>query len=286
MKVRKAVIPAAGRGIRFLPVTKTQPKEMLPLLNKPLIHYSVEEILNSGINQIIIVTSFGKQAIEDYFDRSFDLEQILEMTNQTILLEKIRELSSLVDIYYIRQKEQLGLGHAVLTTKNIIGDEAFAVLLPDDIVVSEVPALKQMIKIYERYESCVIAFDRINSEDISRYGTIKPGRAYDDVYQINNLVEKPIPSEAPSDMGIIGRYILTPQIFNILESTLPGINGEIQLTDALKLLLKHQTVYAYELDGIRYDTGTPQGWLEATVDLALKHPDFGDKMRAYLHKLL
>jgi len=286
MKVRKAVITAAGWGTRFLPITRSQPKEMLPVVNKPLIQYSVEEAISSGIEQIILITALGKRAIEDYFDRSFDLEYFLEQKGETKLLQEMRELSSLVDICYIRQKEQLGLGHAILTAKNVVGDEPFAVLLPDDIVDSRVPVLKQMIEVYEQYGTSVIAIERVSSRDTIKYGVIEPKRVSGHIYQVLGLTEKPEPQEAPSNLGIVGRYILMPQIFDVLEVTPPGKNQEIQLTDALHLLLKQQAIYAYEFEGVRYDTGTPLGWLEATVAFALKQPDIGQELREYLRQLL
>jgi len=286
MKVRKAVITAAGWGTRFLPITKAQPKEMLPLINKPLIQYSIEEAINSGIEQIIVVTALGKRAIEDYFDRSFELEDVLEQKGEIKLLQEIRELSNLVDICYIRQKEQLGLGHAVLTAKGIVGEEPFAVLLPDDIIDGKVPVLKQMIGVYEQYKTNIIGVEHISSKDTTKYGIIEPRRISGRIYQVLSLAEKPEPAQAPSDLGVVGRYILMPQIFDVLEVTPPGKNQEIQLTDALQLLLRQQAIYAYEFEGVRYDTGTPLGWLEATIAVALKHPDIGQELREYLRQFL
>jgi len=286
MKVRKAVITAAGWGTRFLPITKAQPKEMLPLVNKPLIQYSVEEAINSGIEQIIIVTALGKRAIEDYFDRSFELEDVLEQKGEIKLLQEMRELSNLVDICYIRQKEQLGLGHAVLTAKSIVGEEPFAVLLPDDIIDGKMPVLKQMIRVYEQYKTNIIGVEHISSKDTTKYGIIEPRRISGRIYQVLSLAEKPEPAQAPSDLGVVGRYILMPQIFDVLEVTPPGKNQEIQLTDALQLLLRQQAIYAYEFEGVRYDTGTPLGWLEATIAVALKDPDIGQELREYLRQFL
>ena len=286
MKVRKAVIIAAGRGTRFLPVTRSQPKEMLPLVDKPLIQYSVEEAINSGIEQVIMVTARGKQAIDDYFDRCFELEQFLEQKGETELLRQMQELSNMVDICYVRQKEQLGLGHAILTAKDIIGKEPFAVILPDDIIDSDVPSLKRMIEVYEEYGAGVIAVERVSDENIRKYGIIEPRQVSEGVYQVLSLVEKPEPAQAPSHLGIVGRYILTPEIFDVLMVTPPGKGGEIQVTDGLQLLLKQQALYACELGGVRYDTGTPLGWLEATVALALKRDDIGPELREYLRKLL
>ena len=286
MKVRKAVITAAGWGTRFLPITKSQPKEMLPLVDKPLIQYCVEEAVSSGIEHIILITALGKRAIEDYFDRSFELEYVLEQKGETELLQEMRELSSLVDICYIRQKEQLGLGHAILTAKGMIGEEPFAILLPDDIIDSEVPVLKQVIEVYEQYETNVIAVEPVSSEETIKYGIIEPKRISGHIYQVLSLAEKPEPAEAPSNLGVVGRYVLMPQIFDALEVTPPGKNQEIQLTDALQLLLKQQAIYACEFDGVRYDAGTPLGWLKATVALALKRPDIGQELREYLRQLL
>ena len=286
MKIRKAVITAGGWGTRFLPITKSQPKEMLPLLNKPLIQYVVEEAIGSGIEQIILVTSLGKNAIENYFDRSFELEYFLEQKGETKLLKKMQKLSSLVNVCYIRQKEQLGLGHAVLATRDIIGDEPFAVLLPDDIIESGLPVLKQMIAIYEQYKTSVIAVQRISHQDIPSYGIIESKEVSPRIFQILSMVEKPAPEKAPSNLGVVGRYILTPQIFDALAVTNPGKSNEIQLTDALNQLLQQQLVYAYEFEGERYDTGTPLGWLEATVAFGLKHRDFGPALRKHLRRLL
>ena len=286
MKVRKAVIIAAGRGTRFLPVTRSQPKEMLPLVDKPLIQYAVEEAINSGIEQVIMVTARGKQAIDDYFDRCFELEQFLEQKGETELLRQMQELSNMVDICYVRQKEQLGLGHAILTAKDIIGKEPFAVILPDDIIDSDVPSLKRMIEVYEEYGAGVIAVERVSDENIRKYGIIEPRQVSEGVYQVLSLVEKPELAQAPSHLGIVGRYILTPEIFDVLMVTPPGKGGEIQVTDGLQLLLKQQALYACELSGVRYDTGTPLGWLEATVALALKRDDIGPELREYLRKLL
>ena len=267
MKVRKAIITAAGWGTRFLPVTKSQPKEMLPLVNKPLIQYAVEEAINSGIEQVILITAMGKHAIEDYFDRSFELEYVLEQKGETELLQEMRRLSNLVNICYIRQKEQLGLGHAVLIARNIIADEPFAVLLPDDVIDSRVPALKQMIEVYEQRGTSVIAVERVSPQDTVKYGIIEPKEISHRLYQVLSLAEKPEPQEAPS-------------------ATPPGRINEIQLTDALQLLLKRQVISACEFEGVRYDTGTPSGWLEATIALALKDPDIGPGLRQYLRRLL
>ena len=238
MKVRKAVIVAAGWGTRFLPVTRSQPKEMLPLVDKPLLQYAVEEAINSGIEQVIVVTAMGKQAIEDYFDNAVALECFLEKKGDTRRLREMRELTEMANVCYIRQKEQLGLGHAVLTARGVVGEEPFAVILPDDIIDGGVPVLKQMLQVYQEYGAGVVAVERIGAEDTRKYGVIEPRDVAQGVYQIVDIVEKPEPSQAPSNLGVVGRYILPPQIFEVLAMTPPGKGQEIQLTDALQLLLK------------------------------------------------
>ena len=286
MKVRKAVIIAAGRGTRFLPVTRSQPKEMLPLLDRPLIHYAVEEALDSGIKQVIMVTARGKSAIEDYFDHSSELEHFLEQKGDKERLKQMRAMSRMADISYVRQKEQLGLGHAILVAAEIVGDEPFAVILPDDIIDSPVPALKSMLGVYEQYGGGVLAVERVSDEDTSRYGIIEPEKVAERIYRVLDLVEKPGPSKAPSRLGIVGRYVLPPEIFEALKVTPPGTGNEIQVTDALRLLLKQQKLYAWELEGVRHDTGTPSGWLKANVAYALKDAAIGPELKAYLKKLL
>jgi UTP--glucose-1-phosphate uridylyltransferase len=286
MKVRKAVIIAAGRGTRFLPMTRTQPKEMMPLVDKPLIQYGVEEALNSGIEQIIMVTARGKSAMEDYFDSSLELERFLELKGDAERLAQMRELSAMADVCYVRQKEQRGLGHAILTAREVVRDEPFAVILPDDIIDSKVPCLQRMMAIYEKYGAGVIAVERVGDKDTIKYGIIEPEPVEEGVYRILSLVEKPEPSWAPSRLGIVGRYILTPETFHALRITPPGTGNEIQVTDALHLLLQQQELYAFEFEGTRYDTGTPLGWLKANVALALKRDDFGPELREYLKKLL
>jgi len=286
MKVRKAVITAAGRGTRFLPVTKSLSKEMIPLVDKPLIQNAVEEIVGSGIKQIVIIKSPGDEAIEDYFNRSPELEHILEQKGDAKRLQEVRRLSDMADISYVIQEEQLGLGHAILMAKDIVGNEPFAVLLPDDVVDSKVPVLKQMLGIYEQYKANIVAIQRVSRQDIAKYGIIEPKNISERIHQVLNLVEKPEPAEAPSDLGVVGRYILMPQIFDILKGIPSGKDEEIQLTDALQLLLQQQALYAYEFEGVRYDTGTPLGWLKATVAFALKHPDIGQELRDYLHQIL
>jgi len=286
MKVRKAVIIAAGRGTRFLPMTRSQPKEMLPLVDKPLIQYAVEEAVGSGIEQVIIVTAQGKSSIEDYFERSPELEHFLEQKGDTERLSQMREIAGMADVCYVRQKEQLGLGHAIYTARELVGDEPCAVILPDDIIDSAVPCLKRMIDIYEKYKAGVIAVERVGDEDTRKYGIIEPKQVSERVYQVLSLVEKPEPAQAPSRLGIVGKYVLTPQIFDVLAVTPPGKGNEIQVTDALQLLLKQQKLYAFELEGVRHDTGTPLGWLKANVALALKRDDLGPELREYLKKLL
>jgi len=285
MKIRKAVVTAAGWGTRFLPATKAQPKEMLPLVDKPMIQYVIEEAVASGIKHIIIVTALGKRAIEDHFDRSVELELALKKKGDGELLKKVQRISELADICYIRQKEQLGLGHAILVTKDLIGDEPFAIFLPDDIIEAKVPAMKQMIEVYNRYQHSVIAVEPVAKEDTKAYGIIAPKQVEDRVYQVLSLVEKPEPQDAPSDLGIVGRYILTPEIFGMLEKTAPGKGGEIQLTDGLRLLLEKQPIYAYQFEGIRYDTGSPLGFLKASVEFALRRPDIGHNFKEYLRHL-
>lgn len=286
MKIRKAVIAAAGWGTRFLPVTKCLPKEMLPLVNKPLIQYSVEEAVACGVETVVILTALGKNAIEDYFDRSFTLEHMLEAKGDTKLAEELRQLSNLADICYVRQKDQLGLGHAVLSVKSVVGNEPFILILPDDLFERKELVLKQMLAIHEDYGGSVIPVIRVSEPEISRYGIIDPERMADRVYRVLGLVEKPRLDEAPSDLALMGRYILVPEIFDSLANITPGRNGEIQLTDGLQRLLRHQPIYAYEFEGGRYDAGTPLGWLETTIALALKNPDIGPKLRDYLDRLL
>jgi UTP--glucose-1-phosphate uridylyltransferase len=259
---------------------------MLPLVNKPLIQYAVEEAIESGIEQIIIITAMGKSAIEDYFDRSFELESVLEQKGEHILLQKIRRLSNMADICYIRQKEQLGLGHAVSMARDLVAGEPFAVILPDDIIDSQVPVLKQMIDVWEQRETSVIAVQHVRPQHTVRYGIIEAEEVSSRIYRVLGLVEKPEPEEAPSDLGIVGRYILTPGIFSSLSTTVPGRIKEIQLTDALQNVLQEQAITAYQFEGVRYDTGNPTGWLEANVALALKDPDIGSGLREYLCGLL
>jgi UTP--glucose-1-phosphate uridylyltransferase len=286
MQVRKAVIPAAGWGTRFLPLTKAEPKEMLPLLNKPLIQYAVEEAVECGIKDIVIVIAPGKQLLSDYFASSAELRATLIQKGEPSLAAELERLENLADISYVTQTERRGLGHAVLMAQSQIGDEPFAIILPDDIVDSREPALEQMLKVFEQYKSSVIAVESIDGQDSRKYGIIRADRLSERVYQVTRLVEKPAPEVAPSHLGIVGRYILTPRIFEALGQTKPGSGGEIQLTDALNLLLSSQCIYALELEGKRYDTGNPLGWLEAQVAFGLKHPEMGDALREKLRKLV
>jgi UTP--glucose-1-phosphate uridylyltransferase len=289
MKVRKAVIPAAGMGTRFLPATKAQPKEMLALVDKPIIQYGVEEALAAGCEQIIIVTSRGKQSIEDHFDVSYELERTLEDRGKADLVFLVRQISAMVDIAYVRQKEALGLGHAVLTARELVGNEPFAVLLPDDVIDAEIPCLKQMIEVFNEVQGSVIATQIVAGEAISAYGVldVKPteGRFKGRLFEIHNMIEKPALKDAPSDLAIIGRYILTPAIFETLSKTQKGSGGEIQLTDGMKLLLKKEKMYAYVFEGKRHDAGDKLGFLKATVELALKRQDLGEPLRQYLKTL-
>ena len=254
-------------------------------MDKPIIQYVVEEAVSCGVEMVIIVTSLGKRAMEDYFDRSADLEHFLAQKGQTQLLEKIRQLSSMVDIRYVRQKEQLGLGHAVSVARQVVGNEPFIVMLPDDLFEQQDTVLKQMLEIFERYRGSVIAVRRIGRSQVSRYGIIEPRKIAERVYQVMSLVEKPTVEQAPSDLAIVGRYVLTPEIFEALEGTPPGAEGEIQITDGIGRLLRTQPVYAYEVEGEHYDAGTPLGWIQATIALALKHPEMGLAIREYLKKL-
>lgn len=285
MKVRKAVITAAGWGTRFLPATKALPKEMLPLINKPLIQYVVEEAVSSGINQVIIVTAMGKRAISDHFDRCYELEEVVRKRGDGKLVHELQRISDLADICYVRQKEQLGLGHAILVTENVVGDEPFALFLPDDIIVSKIPAMKQMLKVFDKYGSSLVAVEEVAPENTKSYGIVETNKVEDRVYQVLRLVEKPKPEEAPSNLGIVGRYIITPEIFTMLKKTKPGKGGEIQLTDGLQLLSGQQKIYAYQYEGKRYDTGNPLGFLQASVEMASQSAEIGKEFRQYLDRL-
>lgn len=290
MIIRKAVLPVAGLGTRFLPATKAQPKEMLPIVDKPLVQYAVEEVTKSGVPMVIFITGRGKDAIEDHFDVSFELEHQLSGRGKEELREQMRSISSLAHMTYARQKQPLGLGHAILTARDLVGDEPFAVLLSDDVIDGREPCLKQMMAVFEHYGRSVVAIQRVERKAVSSYGIIKghplPDHRWDGrLFRIDDMVEKPAPAKAPSDLAIIGRYILTPAIFSELASTKRGAGGEIQLTDALRSLLDKEPIYGYVFEGKRYDAGDKLGFLEATVELALKRPDLGKAFRQYLKSL-
>jgi UTP--glucose-1-phosphate uridylyltransferase len=290
MRVRKAVFPAAGWGTRFLPATKAQPKEMLPLVDKPVIQYAVEEAVAAGIEQVIIVTSSQKRAIEDHFDLNYELEHLLEEKGEIEKLRGVRHISDLAQIAYVRQKEQLGLGHAVLMTKDLIGHEPFAVILPDDVIVGDRPCIGQLIHAYHQHHGSVVAVMEVPREDTERYGVIggdrlTEGHDRERTYRVTSIVEKPLPDAAPSNLAVIGRYVLTPKIFDKLEQTQRGAGGEIQLTDAIQALMQEQAVHAFAFRGTRYDAGTTMGWLRASVELALARPDLGSAFREYLRHL-
>ncbi|MGI6563108.1 MAG: UTP--glucose-1-phosphate uridylyltransferase GalU [Clostridia bacterium] len=288
MSVKKAIIPAAGMGTRFLPATKAQPKEMLPIVDKPTIQYIIQEAVESGIEDIIIITGRGKRAIEDHFDKSYELEDMLRKKNDMEKLELIEAISNLGNIHYIRQKEPKGLGHAIYCARSFIGNEPFAVLLGDDIVRSDYPCLKQLIDVYDRYKTSIVGVQHVDRESVSKYGIVSCTPIEERVFKVNDMVEKPSVKSAPSDIAILGRYILSPEIFKELEHLPPGKNGEIQLTDAMLSLLKKEIIYAYEFEGKRYDVGDKLGFLKATVDFALEmddiKKDFLDYLKAVVEK--
>lgn len=286
MKVRKAIIPAAGLGTRFLPATKAMPKEMLPIVDKPTIQYIVEEAVESGIEDIIIVTGKGKRAIEDHFDNSFELEQNLLEKGKLDLLNEVQKSSKMVDIHYIRQKEANGLGHAVWCARKFIGNEPFAVLLGDDIVQAEKPCLKQMIEQYDRYRSSIIGVQSVPYDEVSRYGIVDGKEIHDRFYSVSNLVEKPRKEEAPSNIAIMGRYILSPKIFDILGNQEPGAGGEIQLTDAIAELNRSEAIYAYDFEGTRYDVGEKLGFIKTTLEFALQREELREDLWEYLGELV
>ncbi|MFQ5814882.1 MAG: UTP--glucose-1-phosphate uridylyltransferase GalU [Candidatus Hydrothermarchaeaceae archaeon] len=281
----KAVIPAAGLGTRFLPATKAQPKEMLPVYDKPTIQYVVEEAVESGIDDILIITGRGKRAIEDHFDRAVELELALRHKNKDKSIKELKDISDLANLHFVRQKEQKGLGDAVLCAKKFVGGEPFAVLLGDTITMAREPCTKQLMMVHKRYKGSVIAVEKVRAEKIPSYGIIE-ARPIDSIYEILKLVEKPKPEDAPSDLGIIGRYVLTPEIFDFIEEVKPGVGDEIQLTDALKALGKKQPLYAYVFDGRRYDIGTKLDWLKSSIEIALENPGIKDELRSYLGGLL
>ena len=290
LKVRKAVFPAAGLGTRFLPATKAQPKEMLPLVDKPLIQYGVEEAIHSGIQNIIIVTGRGKSSIEDHFDKSFELEHLLSTRGKSDILADVQNISDMMDVSYIRQKEALGLGHAVLRAKDLVGPEPFAVVLSDDVIDSDIPCIRQLLDVYEYFGASVVALLEVPMDSISAYGVVdaepvEHNGAKNRLFRIRSMIEKPRPQDAPSNLAIIGRSVLTPEIFSSLESITPGSGGEIQLTDGLRHLLRNRPVYGFRFEGTRYDAGDKLGFLKATVEFALKRHDLGAPFREYLQSL-
>lgn len=285
--IKKAVIPAAGLGTRFLPATKAQPKEMLPIVDKPTIQYVIEEAVKSGIEDILIVTGRGKRAIEDHFDKSFELEYFLSHKKMEKELEELQDISNLANLHYVRQKDPKGLGHAILCAKPFVGNEPFAVMLGDDIIINnEQPCLKQLINVHNKYRSSVIAVEKVPMENISSYGCIKPKLIEEAIYLIEELVEKPEREKAPSDLAIIGRYVITPEIFEILENTEPGKGGEIQLTDALSKLNRRQAIYGHQFSGRRYDVGDRLGYLKAIVEMALEREDLKENFKEYLKTII
>ncbi len=286
MKVKKAVVPVAGLGTRFLPATKAIPKEMLTIVDRPTIQYIVEEVVASGINEVVLVTASGKSAIEDHFDYSFELETFLAQKGKLDLLREVKHISQLIEVVSVRQKEPLGLGHAVMVTESVIGDEPFVVVLGDDLVDAEVPCVYQMLKIFEKYNESVVAVQKVPHEDVYRYGIVEGEEVAEGVWRVTKMIEKPDPSETASNLAIIGRYILRPEIYNCLHRTLPGVGGEIQLTDALDMLRKERELYAYEFKGKRFDAGDKFGYLQATVNFALEHPELGAKFKKYLIDLI
>lgn len=285
MKIKKAVIPAAGLGTRFLPATKAIPKEMLPIVDKPTIQYIVEEAIASGIEDILIITGRNKGSIEDHFDRAVELEDNLEQNNKEELLEEVRKISKMINIHTVRQKNPLGLGHAVYCAKSFVGNEPFAVLLGDDVVDSQNPCLKQMIEVFEQYNSTILGVQPVGWENVNKYGIVSGNKINDNIYSVKDLVEKPSQDKAPTNIAILGRYIITPKIFEILENTSKGVGGEIQLTDGLRELCNIEDVYAYTFEGRRYDVGSKIGFLQATVDFAMKSDDLRDDFKAYLKGL-
>ncbi|MDQ3980622.1 MAG: UTP--glucose-1-phosphate uridylyltransferase GalU [Actinomycetota bacterium] len=284
--IRKAVIPAAGHGTRFLPATKAQPKEMLPIVDKPAIQHVVEEVTRAGLRDILIITGRGKRAIEDHFDRSFELEASLEASGKFDLLKQVQEIADMADIHYIRQGEARGLGHAVSVARQHVGDEPFVVVLGDDIMTESSTILPDMLGVYERYGRSVVALKEVSRSEISSYGCVKPEQVDEQLVRVLDIVEKPEPDKAPSNLAVTGRYIFTPEIFDALEQVEPGAGGEIQLTDAMALLLKEQTIYGYVFEDGRYDVGDKLDYLRATVELAIDRPDLGPRFREFLADLV
>lgn len=285
MRVRKAIIPAAGLGTRFLPATKAQPKEMLPIVDKPTIQYIIEEAVEAGIQDIIIVTGRNKRSIEDHFDRSIELELELEKGGKQEMLDMVKEISEMANIHYIRQKEPRGLGHAILAARHFIGDEPFAVLLGDDVVVAKQPCLGQMLDVFREYQTSILGVQTVAREVVNKYGIIAGKQVDDRVYKVTDMVEKPAVAEAPSNVAVLGRYIITPEIFRFLETQDEGCGGEIQLTDALKRLAKEQAMYAYDFKGHRYDVGTKSGFIQANIEFALRTEELREEMKDYLQRL-
>ena len=285
MKVRKAVIPAAGLGTRFLPATKSQPKEMLPIVDKPTLQYIIEEAASAGVEDIIVVTGRNKRSIEDHFDRSIELEMELERTGKEQLLQMVKAIPEIANIHFIRQKQPLGLGHAVLTASHFIGDEPFAVLLGDDVVVSRKPVLQQMVEIFNEYKTSILGVQEVAEDVVHKYGIVDCKPVDENIFKVKDLVEKPAREAAPSRIAILGRYILTPSIFSYLETQTPGAGGEIQLTDGLKRLAKDEAMYAYIFKGHRYDVGTKLGFLQANIEFALRNPEITDELKNYLDAL-
>ena len=285
MKVRKAVIPAAGLGTRFLPATKSQPKEMLPIVDKPTIQYIIEEAAAAGVEDIIVVTGRNKRSIEDHFDRSIELELELERKSKNELLQMVKAIPEIANIHFIRQKQPLGLGHAVLTASHFIGDEPFAVLLGDDVVVAKKPVLQQMVEVFNEYKTSILGVQEVSEDVVHKYGIVDGRHVDDNIYKVKDLVEKPAREVAPSRIAILGRYILTPTIFSYLETQEPGAGGEIQLTDGLKRLAQNEAMYAYIFSGHRYDVGTKMGFLQANIEFALRNPEVADDLKNYLAAL-
>ncbi len=285
MKIRKAVIPVAGLGTRFLPASKAIPKEMLTIVDRPTIQYIVEEVVASGIEQVILVTSAGKSAIENHFDYDFELDTVLQMKNKERMAEELNHISNLIDIVSVRQKKPLGLGHAIWSTRNVVGDEPFAVLLGDDLVLSDEPCCRQMISLFDEVQESIVAIQRVPMEQTSSYGIVEGQKIKEKTYRIERMVEKPAPGATASDMAIIGRYILRPEIFPLLEKTKPGHGGEIQLTDALLQLSRQRAMYAYEFKGTRFDAGDKLGYLKAIIAYGVRHPDLGKEFRRYIRQV-
>ncbi len=285
MKIKKAVVPVAGLGTRFLPATKAIPKEMLTIVDRPTIQYIVEEVVASGIKEVVLVTASGKSAIENHFDYSFELETFLAQKGKLDLLREVKHISRLIDVVSVRQKEPLGLGHAVMVTENVIGEEPFVVVLGDDLVDAEVPCVYQMLRVFEKYQEAVVAVQRVPMEETHRYGIVEGEELEDGVFKVSRLIEKPAPGTTKSNLAIIGRYVLRPEIYDCLHRTLPGVGGEIQLTDALDMLRKERALYAYEFEGRRFDAGDKFGYLQATVNFALEHPELGARFRKFLKEV-